>query len=104
MPQTREQESTKDVYWFTLSMVTRYPFKVCVTLTEAITSSLVSPVSAYARNTSRALDCKWTPQGDSVHINSSELIKPRIVTDPVRGIEAKAIKVTSGLATGHVGA
>jgi hypothetical protein len=32
------------------------------------------------------------------------LIKPRISTDPVRGIDANAVRITYGLATGRVGA
>ena len=37
-------------------------------------------------------------------MNSSELIKPRMTTEPLRGTEPKAISVTYGLETGPVGA
>src|SRR5512133_3157433 len=85
-------------------MVTKYPSVTLVTDTEAITVSLLPPVSAYAAKTSLELVCKGIAQGDWVQINSCVLTNPRMLIVTVRGKEVNAVKTTYGWATVPVGA
>src|SRR5215207_4157338 len=99
-----EQALLNNVNWLTESIVTRKPSVLCVTETDAMTVSLLSPDSAYAAKTSRELPCRSIAQGDCVQINSSELRNPLIIMETVRGNDVNAVKVTKGFGTGPLGA
>jgi hypothetical protein len=91
-PQATEQESTKETNWLTESIVTRYPCESLVTLTDEITSSLLSPVPVKALKMILALPSRYMTQGDSVQRISVVSINALMKTDSERlVIEAKAV-------------